>query len=105
MSARTSTSFGLSPDGKRAVFGARGEIFTVPAKDGATRNLTQSSGVHERDADWSPDGKWISFISDASGEDEIYVDLTGRQGHAAAHHHGRRLLQVRASSGRPTVKS
>jgi tricorn protease len=67
------TSFGVSPDGKRAVLGARGEIFTVPAKDGATRNLTQSSGVHERDADWSPDGKWISFISDASGEDEIYV--------------------------------
>jgi tricorn protease len=67
------TSFGISPDGKRAIFGARGEIFTVPAKDGPTRNMTRTSGVHERDPDWSPDGKWLSYISDASGEDEIYI--------------------------------
>jgi tricorn protease len=67
------TSFGVSPDGKRALFGARGEIFTVPAKEGPTRNLSRSSGVHERDSDWSPDGKWISYISDATGEDEIYI--------------------------------
>lgn len=63
----------LSPDGKRAVFSARGDIFTVPAKTGVTRNLTQSSNAHDRNVGWSPDGKWISFISDRTGEDELYV--------------------------------
>ena len=67
------TNYEISRDGKRALFGARGEIFTVPAKHGATRNLTKTAGVHERNSKWSPDGKWIAYISDATGEDEIYV--------------------------------
>lgn len=67
------TNFEVSPDGNRALFGARGDVFTVPAKYGPTRNLTATPGVHERNSKWSPDGKWISYISDASGEDEIYV--------------------------------
>src|SRR5208283_4047094 len=62
-----------APDGKRVVFTARGATFTVPAKDGATRNLRRRSGVHERDAVWSPDGKWIAYDSDESGENELYV--------------------------------
>jgi tricorn protease len=67
------TSVDLAPDGARALFGARGEIFTVPAKNGNTRNLTNTSGVHEREASWSPDGRWIAFISDKTGQDEIYI--------------------------------
>lgn len=66
-------SHAVSPDGNRALFGARGDIFTVPARNGITRNLTQSSGVHDRNPVWSPDGQYVAFISDQSGEDEIYV--------------------------------
>lgn len=67
------TSYAISPDGNRAAFGGRGEIFTVPAKSGVTRNLTRSPGVHDRNVEWSPDGQWVSFISDRTGEDEVYI--------------------------------
>ncbi len=62
----------LAPDGSRVVFSARGDLFSVPAKNGITRNLTNSSGVHDRSPAWSPDGKSIAYISDASGTDEVW---------------------------------
>jgi len=71
--SKSITNFEISPDGKRALFGAHGDVFTVPEKYGETRNLTQSSGIHERDSKWSADGKWISYISDKTGEDEIFI--------------------------------
>ncbi|MFH1335454.1 MAG: protease, partial [Candidatus Zixiibacteriota bacterium] len=67
------SEFALSPDGKRALFAARGEIFTVPAEKGNTRNLSNSSGSREKNPIWSPDRKWIACISDRSGEEEIYL--------------------------------
>jgi tricorn protease len=76
------TNFEIAPDGSRALFGARGDVFTVPAKYGPTRNLTRTPGVHERASKWSPDGKWISYISDATGEDEIYIVPQDGQGAA-----------------------
>jgi len=63
----------LSPDGKRVLVNARGEIFSLPADKGITYNLTKTSGVHEKNAVWSPDGKKYAWISDKSGEFEIYV--------------------------------
>jgi len=66
-------SVGLSPKGERAIFVARGDVFTAPIEKGPTRNLTHSSGAHDKWANWSPDGSQIAFISDMSGEEEIYV--------------------------------
>ncbi|MCL1934514.1 MAG: PDZ domain-containing protein [Candidatus Azobacteroides sp.] len=63
----------VSPDGNRLVVSARGDIYTVPVKSGITRDLTETSGVHERNPSWSPDGTRIAYISDATGEDEIYI--------------------------------
>ncbi|HNS16755.1 MAG TPA: PDZ domain-containing protein [Bacteroidales bacterium] len=67
------TDVALSPKGERALIVARGEIFTLPVKEGAIRNLTQSSGARDKDAVWSPDGSQIAYISDKTGEYEIYV--------------------------------
>jgi tricorn protease len=65
--------FNLSSDGKRAVMTARGDIFTLPIEHGVTRNLTRDGSHHDRQAAWSPDGSQIAFISDRSGEEQIYV--------------------------------
>ena len=66
-------SFDLSPDGKRALFGARGEVFSVPAKHGETRNLSRTPDAREHSVSWSPDGRSVAYLSDASGEYELYV--------------------------------
>jgi len=66
-------NFDLSPKGERALFSARGDVFTAPIENGPTRNLTRTSSAHDRAAAWSPDGKRIAFISDLSGEEEILV--------------------------------
>ena len=63
----------ISPSGTRVAVEARGEIFSVPIKPGDTRNMTRTSGVRERVPAWSPDGNSIAYISDASGESEVYI--------------------------------
>lgn len=63
----------LSPKGERVLFTARGDIFSAPVEKGPTRNLTHSSSAHDKFARWSPDGSKIAFISDKSGEEEVWV--------------------------------
>jgi len=70
----------ISSTGKRAVFEARGDIWTVPAKKGSARNLTRSSGIAERNPTWSPDGRWIAYLSDETGEYELYITQSDGKG-------------------------
>jgi tricorn protease len=68
------TNIALSPTGKRVLAEARGEIFTLPAEKGDVRNITNSSASAERAPAWSPDGKWISYFSDKSGEYKLVIE-------------------------------
>jgi len=70
----------ISPTGKRALFEARGDIFSVPAEHGVIRNLTESSGVAERFPAWSPDGKTLAYFSDRTGEYELTLRPADGQG-------------------------
>ena len=67
------TTASIAPDGNRLVVTARGEVFDVPVKEGVTRDITRTPGANERGADWSPDGKYIAYISDKTGETEIWL--------------------------------
>jgi tricorn protease len=67
------TNLAISPTGARAIFEARGDIISVPAEKGDPRNLTNTSGVAERDPSWSPDGKWIAYFSDEAGEYALHL--------------------------------
>ncbi|MCG2589660.1 S41 family peptidase [Rhodohalobacter sulfatireducens] len=63
----------ISPGGERVLFQARGDIFSVPAENGPILNLTKTSGVAERYPAWSPDGKYVAYWSDQSGEYELTI--------------------------------
>jgi len=65
--------FALAPNGKRTLFSARGDIFSVPTENGATRNLTSTQGADEDHPAWSPDGRTIAYTTDAAGRQEIAI--------------------------------
>ncbi|MEM7312112.1 MAG: PDZ domain-containing protein, partial [Planctomycetota bacterium] len=74
------TSGDISPKAKRVCVEARGDIWTLPAKQGVARNLTRTDGVAERSPSWSPDGRWIAYFSDKTGEYELYVTQSDGRG-------------------------
>lgn len=74
------SSWSISPSGKRVAVEARGDVWTLPAKDGSPRDLTRTSGVAEREATWSPDGQWIAYFGDATGEYELYITQSDGRG-------------------------
>ena len=69
-----------APAGQRVVLEARGDIWSLPAKNGSPRNMTRTSGVAERDPSWSPDGKWIAYLADITGEYELYIKQSDGKG-------------------------
>ncbi|RXE91224.1 hypothetical protein D9981_22715 [Pseudoalteromonas phenolica O-BC30] len=74
------TNAELSTTGKRVLLSARGEIFSVPIKDGATKNLTKSSGANDRDGLWSPKGDELAYITDENGLYQIVIaDQFGKE--------------------------
>jgi tricorn protease len=67
------TSARLSPSAKRVLVTARGDVFSVPVKDGSVRNLTATSGVREADALWSKDGRRVAYLSDEGGAQALFI--------------------------------
>ena len=67
------SSMAVSPDGTRVAAIARGEVFDIPAAKGVTRNISRSANSNDRSVDWSPDGKYIAWVGDATGETEVYL--------------------------------
>jgi len=67
------TDYALAPNGERALFSARGDLFSVPAEHGATRDLTETSNADEDHPSWSPDGKTVAYTTDVTGEQQIAV--------------------------------
>ena len=99
------TNLALSPTGKRVVVEARGEIFTIPAEKGDVRNLTNSSGSAERDPAWSPDGRFVSYFSDKSGEYRLVIEAQDGLDAAARDRACRTRRTTTRRRGRPTRRS
>lgn len=78
--AKFIAGWSISPSAKRVAVEARGDVWTLPAKDGSPRDLSRTSGVAERDPAWSPDGQWIAYFSDATGEYELYITQSDGRG-------------------------
>ncbi|MFI5133474.1 MAG: PDZ domain-containing protein [Chitinophagales bacterium] len=72
----------ISPDGNRVLIQARGDIFSVPAENGFVKDITRTSGAAERYPAWSPDGKYIAYWSDQSGEYELWIMEPDKEGSA-----------------------
>ena len=70
---RAPGAFGVGPTGKRLVAESRGQLFTLPAENGEIRAVAPLAGARSKEPAWSPDGKWIAFVSDRSGEENLWL--------------------------------
>ena len=75
-------AFRLGPTGKRLVVEGRGQLFTIPAEKGEVRAIAPALGTRAKEPSWSPDGKWITFLSDRSGEENLWIAPASGQGEA-----------------------
>jgi len=78
--AASTTGWDLSSTGKRALVEARGDVWTLPAEHGAPRNLTHSDDANDRLPAWSPDGRWVAYLSDRDGEYEVWLSPSDGSG-------------------------
>ncbi len=92
------SNFSISPTGKRVVVEARGDVWTLPAGNGVPFNLTRTSGTAERVPAWSPDGRWIAYFSDATGEYELYITQSDGKGETKQLTQGGQVLSARLIS-------
>src|SRR5438270_445349 len=78
----TIQDFAIGPTGKRVALLGRGQLFTAPAESGDIRDIAKQLGSRTAEPAWSPDGKWIAFVSDRNGEQNIWVAPSGGDGPA-----------------------
>ena len=95
--ARRAQNVTVSKSGKRVALEARGEIFSVPVDEGITRNLTRTSNVAERNPSLSPDGRWVAYWSDRSGEYELTLRHADGSDFEGSDEHGERRITATGS--------
>jgi len=64
--------YDLAPSSRRILFSIHGEVFTAPVEEGDLKQLTDGA-ARDRNVSYSPDGKWVSYVSDQSGREELFV--------------------------------
>jgi Tol biopolymer transport system component len=65
-------SLDVSPDGRTGVFDLLGDLYTLPITGGPATRIT-SGQAFDAMPRYSPDGRWIAYVTDRDGSDNIWV--------------------------------